>query len=224
MAKSKRSFWLIRHAESEYNQLVPNQARIGGRSDHLKLTPRGERQAAALAARIQRLQAARRIHLHPTAFTSIAVRARHTAEIVLGQLTPKLELALDERLVERGMGEAEGQNVLGYYTVERRLDLSLRGPDWKAKDGESHRETGHRMYAAILGIEERTSPGETVLIFTHGLAIRSACAEILGTGWGLVGKNPNENTSISELILDDEVGWVCGRLNDASHLEALEDT
>jgi broad specificity phosphatase PhoE len=216
-----RTLWLIRHAESVYNAMPPELARIGGRSDHLKLTSRGKRQAQALGRHLARLRESG-VHFASNAFTSPSERAMRTAELALSQFTGMPRIS-DDRLTERGMGAWEGKLVQECYTPQVRKALDEDLEHWRCPGGESYADVGRRMRDALGSIVQHTKPGEVALVFTHGLAIRCALAELLESGWRGVQRNRNDNTGITELHVHLPTGqWSCGRINDAAHLETLE--
>lgn len=217
-----RPIWLIRHAESEYNALPRETAPIGGRSDHLKLTPRGERQAQALGRRLARLRAGG-LRFAPSAFTSPSERAVRTAELALDRLAGMFRVS-DDRLTERGMGAWEGKPGQECYTPEIRKALDEDPEHWRCPGGESYSEVGRRMEEAVLSTLEHAGTSETILIFTPGLAIRCALARLLKGSWRGVQRDTTLNASITEIRFHPNGGfWSCGRINDAAHLETLEE-
>jgi broad specificity phosphatase PhoE len=88
--------YLVRHGETDWNA----QGRLLSRTD-MPLNARGEAQAADLATALSDVAWDR-------AFASPLVRARRTAEVVLGARPDSPPLMLDERLVEMDFGPYEG--------------------------------------------------------------------------------------------------------------------
>ena len=122
--------FFIRHAESVGNV---NNHLIGGRSDHLLLTPRGEEQAQLLGHRLHK-EGIR----FDKIYSSVAIRAKETARIACAQIPDfNLPIHFDERLVESSQGEWEGQLRQEIFTPEVRKSIAENPQHFKAPGGES---------------------------------------------------------------------------------------
>lgn len=163
-------FYFIRHAETEMN-IQPHL--IGGRSNHTKLTPRGERQAAAFGSWLADAP------LRPDViYVSPALRTRETARLIVEHADyHETPLHIDERLQELSQGKKEGAHRAQTYTddVQRLIKQDPFG--YKFEDGESIRDVMHRMHTTLQELRDR-HPDETVFIISHGFSIRSLVGHI----------------------------------------------
>lgn len=156
---------LIRHGETDWNR----DHRWQGHADP-PLNDEGRRQSRELADQLA-LEAADAL------YSSDLERARETAEIVAARLS--LPIRLDPRLREVDVGEWSG---LTMKEVEERYPEGARrraegGTGWT--DGEP-REAMERRVLEVLNEIAAAHPGQTVLVVTHGGALRavwSACGE-----------------------------------------------
>lgn len=156
---------LARHGETDWN----SEHRWQGHADR-PLNERGREQARELAASL----AERRID---AIYASDLLRARETAEIV-GAVVG-LPVLLDANLREVDVGEWSG---LVHTEIESRYPEGFRR--WEQGrhgwvEGESYDEMGVRVVAALLRIAA-AHPGETVLVVSHGGAIRASQAAAAG--------------------------------------------
>ena len=98
--------YLVRHGETDWNQA----GRLQGQTD-IDLDAQGFAQAAEAAERLKEVP-------FEIAFCSPLIRARHTAETIVGER--KITLTTDERLRELNFGPWEGTDV-------RKIRLRIRG-------------------------------------------------------------------------------------------------
>lgn len=151
--------WLVRHGETAWSK----RSRHTGRTD-IPLTETGRQQAVALRP----LLAAQ---TWDTVLCSPLSRARETAELALPGVSP----VLDEDLVERDYGPAEGS---------RSVDLRRTDPTWDSWrtpiDGaETIDEVGARADRVIARVTGTTNTQpRRVLIVAHGHLLR-----VLGARW-----------------------------------------
>lgn len=89
--------YLVRHGETDWNQA----GRLQGQTD-IDLDAQGFAQAAGAAERLKEVP-------FEIAFCSPLIRARHTAETIVGER--KITLTTDERLRELNFGPWEGTDV-----------------------------------------------------------------------------------------------------------------
>lgn len=146
---------LVRHGETDANVA----GRMQGRGND-PLTPRGQQQARAVAARLK-------AEGRPIAaiYSSSLLRASQTADAIgeaLG-LTPRLRAALQEM----HLGDLDGTDNLSF---EAAMPPTL---DENYPNGESIREFVERMMGAFYGIAMAHSGG-TVVVVSHGGVISTA--------------------------------------------------
>ncbi len=178
MATPEVQIYIIRHAESMQNASPEN---IGGRGDETPLSLRGEDQAAHLGACL--LAADMNFD---ELYRSPAVRTAETGRIALLGAGIELPMTIVEDLHELDQGDWAGQPRAVIYTPEVLADIERLGKDFKAPNGESSNDVGHRMLAAVLAIaREKRSPkpdGQPyrIGILGHGIAIKCLAAELEG--------------------------------------------
>lgn len=151
--------WLARHGESDWNAAK----RFQGHSDR-PLTPRGRRQAEALAAELASSSSLSAI------YTSPLRRALETAAVVGEQVG--LEPVPHEDLREVDVGSWTG---LSRAEVEARFPDSFQrwldgGEGWN--DGETYAEMSARVLPALVSIAG-PHPGAELLVVSHGGPIRA---------------------------------------------------
>lgn len=158
---------LLRHGQTDWNV----EGRFQGQLD-VGMNQTGREQAALAAPQVAQLAPG-------VIYSSDLQRARETAETV-GQLYG-LPVGLDERLREINVGSWGG--LTGAEMAERDPSFAeaLReGRDFRrSSEGETSHEVGLRMRAALEELADRHE-GSTVLVASHGLAIRMATGYLLG--------------------------------------------
>jgi probable phosphoglycerate mutase len=166
---------LARHGECAANL----ERRYVGRSES-PLTPRGERQAARLAAAIAADPSLRieRIVSSPLG------RARFTAEAIVAALPRaeggELTVELDERFAELDYGEIDGEAIaaVGGHGEGWLADSSIPAPG-----GESIDEVAGRVFTActeLRGWLERAPEGAATLVVSHVVPVKLAVCWALG--------------------------------------------
>lgn len=159
---------IVRHGESESNRTHS----LAGFID-LDLTDVGYKQAEETAAHLADVQI-------DAVYSSSLQRAIHTAEPHAKRRGLSV-IACDE-LRELYCGEWEGKLVADLavqYPVTYAEGFLKHFGTSRADGGESMIECGNRVYAKILEIAKRHE-GETVLVVSHGGAIRMFWAMICG--------------------------------------------
>ena len=176
------TFYLVRHGESE-----GNAARVfTGQSDS-PLTPRGRRQAEAIADELSTVKFDRIV-------TSDLSRTRDTAEAI----AKRQGLTVEEfpELREIDVGERTGKG----------FDETAGLPDWK-EDGFvawPRGETLDQVLRRVIGIVARLtreSPGKTILVVGHGGVNRILISHFLGI-LPRLDRTPAPNTNISVVHTD----------------------
>ena len=207
--------FFIRHAESTGNV---NNHLIGGRSDHLALTPRGEEQARLLGQRLHRERMA-----FDKVYSSIAIRAKETARIACSQI-PELEvpISLDERLVESSQGNWEGELRNEVLTPQVRKQIAQDPQHFKAPGGESLFEVEERMHGWLQEmIQSHNGESHKIAVFSHGMAIRCLFRKLTEASYQLPRNMVTHNTSITRYIFNAG-DILVERVNDHSHLLGIE--
>lgn len=198
---------LVRHGETDDNKNLVFQGQEGR-----GLNERGREQAALLAARFTAAQ------IRAAAiYTSDLDRARETAAIVGGALG--LEPRLDPDLREVFLGAWQG---LSQAQVEARFPDEwaawTRGDDLARGGGESYAALGDRLSRAIGRISE-AHPVSTVVVVSHGAAIKTFVARVLGLGTpGLRTYRAAHNTGVCVVERGPDGVHRLLVWNDASHL------
>jgi probable phosphoglycerate mutase len=198
---------LARHGETDWNAT----GRWQGQADPA-LNDTGRRQAESLSG----LLVGRGIS---AIYSSDLRRASETARLVAGRLG--LEVVEDAHLREIDVGSWSGLT---------RADVELRFPDgfarWRSgeigHDGETREQLTERVVAELHRIA-CAHPGETVLVVSHGGAIRAVRHHVVGDPGGFV-----ENGAIvvlnhvnGELVLG--YGWQAEPAPDTMQIERERD-
>jgi broad specificity phosphatase PhoE len=191
-----RRILLIRHGET-----AGNAARIVQKPD-IRLSPRGEAQAEALARRLAREGVAKIL-------SSDLARAVATAERL--RAATGAPLVFDSLLQERSFGDVRG-------TPYDALGFDLFAPDYAPPNGETW-EVFHarvdRAWERVRALSAAT-PG-TLAVVTHGLVCRSIASRHLALDDGMLVPERWENTSVT--IVDAREPWRVSLLNCIAHLD-----
>jgi broad specificity phosphatase PhoE len=144
--------YLVRHGETEWNRL----RRIQGLTD-IPLNDTGREQARRTGMLLTRRPITR-------VYASPLGRARETAEIIARELGLP-EPALNAQFVERNYGAAEG---MGFY------DMDQKYPAGVEVAGREKREAVAARVIPALQAVAAAHPGESIVVVSHGGAIRAA--------------------------------------------------
>ena len=199
------TIYLIRHAEAEGNRF----RRSHGWYDST-ITDNGYRQIAALARRFENvpIDAVYSSDLTRTQTTALAITRTHG-----------LPLTLDPRLREVGVGPWEDRTWTWLATHDRER-LVLFNSDlarWRLDGAETMEQVRGRMLAAVRDIAA-AHPGQTVAVFSHGMALRTLVGTLQGLDFAGIDKTGHaENTAVTKLAADGNDIRVVWR-DDASHL------
>jgi broad specificity phosphatase PhoE len=166
-SKPMRTLILVRHGETNENKAIRFQGHSGG-----PLNEVGRTQAAACCARLSKMPVV-------ACMSSDLIRASETADILCAGHA-NLKPQHDARLREVDVGAWAGLNrdaLLEKFPSEYRAwELGI---DVRRGGGETYGEVASRMLLAIEEFDARSPPG-ALLIVSHGGAIRSALARLLG--------------------------------------------
>ncbi len=202
------TLWLLRHAQSQWN----HEGRWQGRAD-APLSDLGREQAHRVGQRLRRYPIG---HL----LSSDAQRAAETAQIIgsyLG-LAPTLHPGLRE-------------SDIGAWSGLTSAEIKVRFPDeWAAMNaradvrrggGETYSELCARTLTAAREIVARHH-GQTVLLVSHGAAIRAMISAALGLDlYTMHNLWIGDNTALSRLRFHGE-HFFLDLHNDTAHLETAE--
>ena len=197
--------YLIRHAEAEGNLY----RRVQGQYDAL-VTDRGLEQIKALAGRFRDVPI-------DAVWSSDLCRTRTTAKAIYE--THGLPLRTDPGLREVNVGVWEDLpwGLVGRAWPEELHRFDISDPGWRVEGGETFQELRARMVDALTRIAA-AHDGQTVAVFSHGMAIRNAIAALQGLSVAQGREVPHcDNTGVT--LLEYDAGtWKTVYLNDNSHL------
>jgi probable phosphoglycerate mutase len=185
---------LLRHGRTEWNATGRFQGQLDAPLDGI-----GRAQAAAASVAVAPME--------PDAIVASDLsRAVDTANAVAAECD--LEVAIDPRLREIFLGNWEGltrAEAKAQYGEE--YALWQTGVDARRGGGETYSEVGARCVESINEWLERLGPRATLLIVSHGSAVRATIGTMIGmhpdTWWRL---SPLSNCRWS-LLADIGRGW-----------------
>src|SRR6266851_187680 len=176
-------FYLIRHGRTAWN----NEDRLQGWADQ-PLDDTGLTQARALAAWLQAVA-------FDAFYSSPLRRARQTAEVVAEP--HGLPVTLDDRLRERNVGDWTGLTLdQARAQAPDRFDA-----DWRqsgAPGGEAQAALTARV-AAVVDDIVAAWPAATVAVVSHGGALSSVLAHLLGIPAHIAVSFSFHNTAVARL-------------------------
>lgn len=196
--------FLIRHGETDWNRLQKYQ----GQTD-IPLNSDGVRQAEQLASRLQR-------ETFDAVYSSDLVRAHETATVLA---TPhQLQVTTCPGLKEISFGDWEGltyDHIMGEWSGEMGLFFSKPG-EVEIPNGETFRQLQERVVATLDELV-RAHPQQTILVVSHGAAIRTAICAALDIPLNQVWNIRQDNTALNVFeYYEDRTVLAC--LNDTNHL------
>jgi probable phosphoglycerate mutase len=202
---------LVRHGETAWNR----EGRYQGRTD-VPLSPDGEAQVTALAARLASLPI-------DVAVSSPLVRARRTAEVVLGTRPTRLEL--EPELIEISHGAWEGQLSTDVEAAHAEmLDTWRMRPDRDVPagpDAETLGDVEARAWPVFERIADRLRGEETALVAAHDAVNRVLLCRLLGLPltrvWAFRQAPATLNVISGPSLREAQLV----RLNDAEHVAPL---
>lgn len=200
---------LCRHGETAWNA----EGRYQGQMD-IPLSEIGERQAAALGARLKDLPIAR-------AIASPLARARRTAELALGPRAGML--ALDAGFLEIAHGAWEGKLASDLASEDGpRLKAWRESPDTvQMPGGESLHQLLDRAWPAFVSACAGLGPDEILLIAAHDAVNRVILARILGLPLARIWSFRQAPATLNLLEGAEPHRLEVVRLNDAAHVTGL---
>ena len=157
--------YLVRHGETDWNQA----GRLQGQTD-IDLDAQGFAQAAEAAERLKEVP-------FEIAFCSPLIRARHTAETIVGER--KITLTTDERLRELNFGPWDGTDVRKIREGANSPFTdpgSYLPPEGAESFAQLYARSGEFVKQVLLPLE---GTYETVLVVAHGALNRSILNAVL---------------------------------------------
>ncbi|MBX3201381.1 MAG: histidine phosphatase family protein [Labilithrix sp.] len=202
-------YCLARHGET-----ADNAARIFQGQGGSGLNRLGRAQASRLAERLRRSP--------PDAiFASDLERAADTARYVSEACGVPVELDPDLREVDVGAWTGKGHDAIARLYPEEWAAWDA-GLDVRRGGGETYAELAERVGRALDRIAGRHGDGARVLVVSHGGAIKSWIAKLLGVAPGglrvLAGV---ANAALTVVERDARARHRLHSWNDAAHLEGL---
>ena len=199
--------YIVRHCES-----LGNEMNIFQGTTDLDISTFGEKQLSFLEARFKD------IHIDK-AYSSPLTRAYKTA--LAATKGKNIEIVKDESFIEIHAGKIENENIEKVFALDPNLaDIWHNRPqDFKADGGETMREVYNRVWTGFDKLA--TSPendGKTILIASHGAAIRCLICRLLFGNIERLSETPwSLNTAVTLITYCDGVCKI-EFANDASHL------
>lgn len=193
-----KTIYFIRHAESDYNILWDV---IGWQSNHINLTEKWERQASLLWEYLLN-----KWIKFDKVYSSIAVRARKTAEISLSKINFPLESIIPrDDILELSQWDWEWISRSQTYTPE--MLEKIRSDNWnfKAPNWESQRDVEERMLKFLKNELMETQEWGIFAVYTHWLAIKCMLRWILDSNPSLTYYISIDNTAMTKLTIDWEI-------------------
>lgn len=200
---------LIRHAESRINVAMadPNTVPfIGGRQNHVDLSPVGENQAKSLGT-----YAIENSILPSQLFCSPAVRSQRTCQLSAEVMGLVIAPTIDDRLQELDQGEWTNQPRTIYDDPVIKAKMKETGSDFAAPNGESINDVADRMESFFGSLNDV----EYAWVHTHGVAIKSWLGRLCGWNHERTYKTAIDNVSISRVVKQGNV-WVPQFINKSS--------
>ncbi len=203
------TLYLVRHAEAEGNVY----RRCHGQYDSL-LTHRAPAQLDCVADRFADVPLA-------AVYASDLYRARHTAKAIADRKGMRVQIRPALREINMGDWEDAPWALLPRIAPERYAEWQHNPAQCVVPGGESVIAAGERVFSALRELAARHD-GQSIVVVSHGSAIRGCLCIALGLSPGQIGEiGWGDNTCVAKLEFSDAackaVYW-----NDASHLsEAL---
>lgn len=198
--------YLLRHAETDYNA---HAELIGGRSNHIPLSIKGEKQALEIGKVLKNSDIQ-----FDKVYCSIANRTCQTLDLILPQAQiTNSPIIYSEEIQELSQGDWEGKLRSEIYTPEQLAEINSNQWLFKAPNGEPQKEVEERMLSFIeKNITDQYSDGK-FLIVGHGMAFKCLLRGILCISSQMAYKLSIDNVSFTKLHFCKENGWYLDYLN-----------
>jgi broad specificity phosphatase PhoE/ribonuclease HI len=197
-------FVVVRHGETTWGA----QARFAGRKD-VSLTPRGRRQAAAVAGRIRLMAPA-------VVLTSPLQRCRNTAQAIAAEVGAPV--VVDERLIDGVLGDWTG---LRAAEIEERWPQTFASwrsdPDAAPPGGESFSEIRQRV-RPLMTDALSTYRGHTVVLVTHAAPSKMILTTALNVDPAVAYRIRVDTASLSGFTVEADGAVMVWAINETGHL------
>jgi len=202
---SKKRIYLVRHAQSEFNEKGIFQGRLD--SD---LTPLGFVQARMVAKFLE--------EENIEALISSPQRRAYKTALTIGDLLG-LEVEVDERVREMSFGILEGRNFWELFSEQKEMMLSwLKNPVKNPLPTQEPMENfEERLRSFIEDLKKRNE--ESIAIVGHGGTLHGIVCLTLGLGLENLWSIHMDNTGVTLLEYDGTFGL--SYLNRLCHLKNL---
>ena len=163
---------LVRHGQSEWNE----KNLFTGWKDP-DLTSKGEVEAKEAGKSLNKLDIK-----YDLMFTSILLRAKRTAQIILNELNQRdIKIIKDKALNERDYGNLSGLNKdeAREKWGEEQVHKWRRSYDTPPPDGESLKDTAERVLPYYRNkILPHVNEGKNIIVAAHGNSLRALVMEL----------------------------------------------
>jgi probable phosphoglycerate mutase len=209
MAEKKTTLILVRHGETSDNRDGIFQGQAGASLDDV-----GRAQADRVAARLAAVPIA-------AVYTSDLLRARQTAEAIGGRVgrVPLDDADLREVFLGAWQGLTHGE--IAERFPDEWVAWKAGAGDLRRGGGETYGELALRMDRA-LGRIGAAHLGETVVVVSHGAALKTFAGHVLGMGPGsgiwLRSFHVMGNTAVSVVERSEGGAFQIVVWNDSAHL------
>jgi len=206
----KRSFYIIRHGQTDLNK----RGIVQGRGIDSPINETGRLQAEAFYHHYKHVSFDRVI-------TSTLQRTHQTVERFINEGIPWMQIAgLDE--ISWGIYEGKVQSEELVTNFDQLVSDWAEGKlDCCIEDGETPDQMKLRQAAAMEQVLEITKNDKNVLICTHGRAMRMLLCLLTDQSYAVMDTFPHTNTALYKVDYEDGKYTIDERYN-VKHLERLE--
>ena len=210
--------YFVRHAQSTHNVHLTT---IGGQSNHLEITKKGEKQAALFGQRLKKANIQ-----FDRICCSTAVRTTRTLQIAceVGGIS-KERIEYFDDILELSQGGWEGELRTKIYTPETIAEINKDNWNFKAPNGESQRDVEERMVAwTKREILDKYPENAKILVCSHGLAIKCFLRYVIEYHPRMNHRINFENTGVSKFSYYPRwKSWAVNMISDVGHLYEMEE-
>jgi probable phosphoglycerate mutase len=179
-----------------------NKHLVGGRSSDVPLSPLGVEQADQLGTLLKSFDG-----MLARVVSSPAVRTQETARLSLQLLSEVPTIQIETAVEEMSQGRFEGRPRDEVYTDEIKEQIELLGKDFSLPDegAESMNDVAQRMDDFLRTVVAQQQPDDTVLVYTHGIAICCYIGRLLGLSQQEIFERTRQlpNASYTELVFSE---------------------
>lgn len=199
---------LIRHASNDY----VNDGRLAGWTPGVHINAKGQREADALARRLNDVPIA-------AIYSSPLERAQETAQAVA--ICQHLDVHIRDGLGELHMGEWTGKSIKELESTDLWKQVQTRPAETRLPSGESFVEMQVRIAGAIDAIVA-AHPGQVVAVVSHSDPLKAAIAHYLGMDLNNFQRIVINPASVTVFFFGEDKTPVLFRLNDTDKLPSFK--